>query len=105
MNIKNINWRDVARIVGFILLFGMVANALEYWGQKYFYYASPLIPDWVMSQAAKPYLVGTIVFAIASICAWTGYYFAKYKLVVGIGALAVIFQYINLNIVGESWNF
>lgn len=58
-----------------------------------------------MIQAAKPYLIGTMASIITTITAWTFYYFAKYKITVVVGVIALIFNYVNHNVIGESWNF
>lgn len=104
MEIKHLNWKDSAKVIGFILVASIVSDAITYYQYRY----SPLtaiIPESVMIQAAKPYLVGTIASIITTITAWTFYYFSKYKITVAVGVIGFLFNYVNYNIIGESWNF
>jgi hypothetical protein len=104
MNFKNINWKDVAKVIGLILLASIIGNALKYFEYRHSN-LSELIPEWVMIQAAKPYLVATIASTLATCTAWSLYYFSKYKTTVIIGLLTFIFEYVNFNVIGESWAF
>ena len=104
MNLKSINWKVLALVIGVVLLLSVITNALNYYETRHLN-LSPIIPEWVMIQAAKPYLVGTIVSIIATITSWTFYYFSKYKITVLVGVMTFIFDYVNFNIIGESWNF
>ena len=53
------SWKDSAKAIGFILLIGFVFDVINYY-QHRFLYVSPLIPEEVMMQSAKPYLVATV---------------------------------------------
>ena len=98
------DWKLMAKISGFIMLAGMLSSGLTYYQKRYLTF-SPLIPESVWIQIAEPYLVATIAFTIASIAAWTLYYFSRYKLAVFIGAITIIFNYVNMNFILESWDF
>ena len=104
MNFKNIDWKVFAKIVGILLVLSIFSNAVKYYEYRYFNLTA-FIPEWVMIQAARPYLVGMIASTIATLTAWTFYYFSKYKITIGVGSLSFVFEYINLNFIGESWRF
>ena len=104
MNLKYLDRKDPAQAMGLILL----VNTIFYTG-KYYQYRymsiSPLIPEEVMIQMSRPYLVGAIVAIIALGITWTLYYHLKYRMVMVIGIITLIFNFINRNIIGESWSF
>ena len=104
MNLKSINWKVLALVIGVILLLSIITNATNYYHYRHLN-LSPIIPEWVMIQSAKPYLVATIASIVATITAWTFYYFSKFKITVGVGVAAFIFFYVNFYIIGESWAF
>jgi len=104
MNLKDTTWKSAAKVVGLILLVSIIGNALKYYEYRHLN-LSELIPEWVFIQAAKPYLVATIASLVATFTAWTFYYFSKYRATVIVGLLTFVFDYINFNIIGESWNF
>lgn len=85
------------------MLMSIFSNAVGYY--RYRYSNLTVIPEWVMIQASRPFLVAMIASAIATLAAWTCVYFAKYKIAIVVGLLNFVFDYINFNIIGESWNF
>jgi hypothetical protein len=104
MDFKNTEWKTYAKIVGILLVISIISNAFGYYRYRYSN-LSEFIPEWAMIQAARPYLVGIIASTIATITAGIFYYFAKYKITIGVGLLSFVFEYVNLNFIGESWRF
>lgn len=102
MKLNQIRWKEVAMVLGLLLLCTCFSNFLSYY-QKRYLFTSPLIPEWVLIMIAKPYLISGVVLAICSLPVAGLYYLKKYKISAIVSIVAFIFDFINLEIIGESW--
>jgi hypothetical protein len=104
MNLNRIiNWKILALVIGVLLVLNIIPNALSYYHFRYLS-RSPMIPQGVMIQASKPYLVSTIASIIAAVASWMFYYYGKYKITLLVGLIAFIFEYANFQLFAGWWH-
>jgi hypothetical protein len=104
LDLKNIDWKVWAKIVGILLLFSIFGNSFKYYEYRYTLPAS-FIPEEVMIQISRPYLVAIITSTLSALVAWGFYFYGKPKITIVVGLLGFAFEYINFTFIGESWNF
>lgn len=102
MMLSQIKWKKVAIVFGLLVLYSCFSAFLNYYKERYSF-NSPLVPEWVFVMIAKPYLISAVILAICSVPVGVSFYLKKYKISTIVSIVALTFDFVNLQFIGESW--